>query len=173
MWYKSESFRHKLIQKWICWHTLTLGCYDPEFKLSVPLIGLQPWVNLLASLIIFFHGNTGTYTLRWLLRKGEIICLPHSDDSDCCCCLVAKLCLTLRDLMDSGPPGSSDHGISQARILEWVAISFSRGYSWPRDWTCGLAHRFFTMEPPGTHTLITEFKTMEFLLFKPLILWQT
>ena len=147
MWYKSESFRHKLIQKWICWHTLTLGCYDPEFKLSVPLIGLQPWVNLLASLIIFFHGNTGTYTLRWLLRKGEIICLPHSDDSDCCCCLVAKLCLTLRDLMDSGPPGSSDHGISQARILEWVAISFSRKSSWPRDRilvSCTV-NRFFTI----------------------------
>ena len=34
------------------------------------------------------------------------------------------------------PPGSSVHGISQAKILEWVAISFSRGSSWPRDWTC-------------------------------------
>ena len=33
------------------------------------------------------------------------------------------------------PPGSSVHGISQARILEWIAISFSRGSSWPRDWT--------------------------------------
>ena len=33
------------------------------------------------------------------------------------------------------PPGSSVHGISQARILEWVAIFFSRGSSWPRDWT--------------------------------------
>ena len=32
-------------------------------------------------------------------------------------------------------PGSSIHGISQARLLEWVAISFSRGSSWPRDWT--------------------------------------
>ena len=32
-------------------------------------------------------------------------------------------------------PGSSVHGISQARILEWVAISFSGGYSWPRNWT--------------------------------------
>ena len=32
-------------------------------------------------------------------------------------------------------PGSSVHGILQARILEWVAISFSRGSSWPRDWT--------------------------------------
>ena len=33
------------------------------------------------------------------------------------------------------PPASSVHGISQGRILEWVAISFSRGSSWPRDWT--------------------------------------
>ena len=34
------------------------------------------------------------------------------------------------------PPGSSAHGILQARILEWVAISYSKGSSWPRDWTC-------------------------------------
>ena len=37
--------------------------------------------------------------------------------------------------MDCSPPGSSVHGILQARILEWVAISFSRGSSWPRDRT--------------------------------------
>ena len=37
--------------------------------------------------------------------------------------------------MDCSPLGSSVHGISQARILEWVAISFSRGSSGPRDWT--------------------------------------
>ena len=43
-------------------------------------------------------------------------------------------CLTLCDSMDCSPPGSSVHGIFQARILEWVAISFSRGSSWPRDW---------------------------------------
>ena len=53
--------------------------------------------------------------------------------------------------MDCSPPGSSVHEISQARILEWVVISSSRGSSWPRDWTwvsC-LACRFFTTEPPG------------------------
>ena len=38
--------------------------------------------------------------------------------------------------MDYSPPGSAVHGILQARILEWVAISSSRGSSWPRDWTC-------------------------------------
>ena len=50
--------------------------------------------------------------------------------------------------MDYSPLGSSVHGILWARILEWVAISFSRGSSWPRDWTqvsC-IAGRFFTSE---------------------------
>ena len=40
--------------------------------------------------------------------------------------LVAQLCLTLCDPMDCSPPGSSAHGILQARVLEWVAILFSR-----------------------------------------------
>ena len=43
--------------------------------------------------------------------------------------LCAQLCLTLGDLLDCSPPGSSVHGILQARILEWVAISSSRGSS--------------------------------------------
>ena len=43
--------------------------------------------------------------------------------------LVAQLCLILCDPMDGSPPGSSVHGILQARILEWVAIAFSRGSS--------------------------------------------
>ena len=54
--------------------------------------------------------------------------------------VYAQLCLTLCDPKDSSPPGSSVHGISQVRILEWVAISSSRGSSSPRDGThlsCG------------------------------------
>ena len=51
-------------------------------------------------------------------------------------CSVAQSCPTLCNSMDCSPPGSSVHGISQARILEWVAISCHRGSSWPRDWTC-------------------------------------
>ena len=46
--------------------------------------------------------------------------------------LVTKLCLTLCNSMECSLPGSSVHGILQARILEWVAISFSRGSSQPR-----------------------------------------
>ena len=49
--------------------------------------------------------------------------------------LAIQLCLTLCDPMDCSPPGSSVHGILQARIQEWVAIPFSRGSSLPRDQT--------------------------------------
>ena len=50
-------------------------------------------------------------------------------------CLVAQSCLTHHDPLDCSPLGSSDHGIFPARILEWVAISSSRGSSRPRDGT--------------------------------------
>ena len=49
--------------------------------------------------------------------------------------MVTQLCLTLGDSMDCSLPGSSIHGIFQARILEWVAIFISRGSSPPRDQT--------------------------------------
>ena len=48
---------------------------------------------------------------------------------------VTQSCPTLCDPVDCSLPGSSVHGILQARILEWVAIAFSRGSSQPRDWT--------------------------------------
>ena len=59
-------------------------------------------------------------------------------------------CPTLCDPLHCSPPGSSVHGIFQARIMEWVAVSFSRGSSQPRDRShvpC-IAGRFFA-EPPG------------------------
>ena len=60
--------------------------------------------------------------------------------------LVAQLCLTLCDSMDCSLLGSIAHGILQARILEWVAITFSRRSSQPKDWTqvSHIAGRFFT-----------------------------
>ena len=67
----------------------------------------------------------------------------------------AQSCLC--DPMDYSPPGSSVHGESQARILQWVAISFSRGSSPPREPTVSpaslaLAGRLFTAAPPGMPT---------------------
>ena len=53
-----------------------------------------------------------------------------------CCCLLSRSFWLYWDAMDCSPSGSYVHGISQARILEWVAIPSSRGSSWPRDQTC-------------------------------------
>ena len=55
---------------------------------------------------------------------------------------VAQLRPTLCDPMDYSPPGSSVHGILQARILEWVSVAFFRGSSQPRDGT-----RYPTLQP--------------------------
>ena len=77
-------------------------------------------------------------------------------------CIQALSCVRLFcDSMDYSPPGSSIHRILQERILEWVAISFSRGSSLHRDKICitYIAGRFFTTEPPGkpnTHTFISS-----------------
>ena len=62
---------------------------------------------------------------------------------------LLQLCLTLCNSMDCGPPGYSVHGIPQEKSLEWVAISYSRGSSQPRDqihicYVSALAGRFFT-----------------------------
>ena len=65
---------------------------------------------------------------------------------------VAQSCPILWDPVDCSPPGFSAHEILQARILEWVAISFSRGSSQPRDQTQvsqALQADALTSEPPG------------------------
>ena len=90
-------------------------------------------------------GNTGAWHHRnWRLIQTGLwmgwhieIHMKPSNEPDCgefcCCCLVTKSSLILCDLKDYSLPGSSVHGISQARMLEWIAMSFSRGSSWPRD----------------------------------------
>ena len=95
---------------------------------------------------IGWHIQVGN--LLWVCTAGlwglyELLIMPDL----CVCVWITQLCLTLCDTMNCSPPGSSVHGILQARILEWVAISFSRGSSRPRDWTqvsC-IAGRFFTI----------------------------
>ena len=63
------------------------------------------------------------------------------------CVCVLQSCLTLCDPMDCSLLSSSVHGILRAGILEWVAISFSRGSSWPRDrtWISSVTGRFCTV----------------------------
>ena len=64
-----------------------------------------------------------------------------------CMARLHQSCLTLCDPMDCSSPGSSVHRIPQTRILEWVAITFSSGFAWPKDrtWISYIADRFFTV----------------------------
>ena len=93
--------------------------------------------------------------MKVLITHGKIIFANHISGKG----LVSRICKELLKVnvtqscptpcnpMDCSPPGFSDHGILQARVLEWVAIPFSRGYSWPRDrtWVSSIAGRFFTV----------------------------
>ena len=71
----------------------------------------------------------------YVLKDRDSVLLTSNSHNLVGCCLVTKLCLTLCDPVDCSPPCSSAHAISQARILEWVAIAFSRGSSQPRHQT--------------------------------------
>ena len=69
------------------------------------------------------------------LSLSSPVALHSSPSPHAVLCWVAPLCLPLCNSMDYSLPGSSIHVILQARTLEWVATSFSRGSSRPRDWT--------------------------------------
>ena len=94
------------------------------------------------------HEVTQSWTRLKRLSSSSSCCKLYG--YICCCCYsVAKSCLILCDPVDGSPPESSVHGIFQTRILEWVAISFSRESSQLMDSThvsC-LANGFFTTEP--------------------------
>ena len=84
-----------------------------------------------------------------------------------CARVCAQSCPTHCNSMYCSPPDSSVHGIFQARIPEWVAISSSRGSSWPRDGTCDsfvscITGRFFITEP------LLHFRAIIFIV---IILW--
>ena len=70
---------------------------------------------------------------KWDLKPKAGICLGSLS---LVCSFYAQSCPTLCDPMDHSSPGSSVHGILQARTLEWVAILSFRGSSWPRDQAC-------------------------------------
>ena len=63
-----------------------------------------------------------TFILCMCVRGGSVKCISY-------CVLVTQSCPTLCDPTDCSPPGSSVRGILQVRILEWIAMSFSRGSS--------------------------------------------
>ena len=88
------------------------------------------------------------------------------------CVKSLQSCLTLCYPMDRSPPGSSVHGILQARMLEWVTIPFSRGSSWPRDWICVSyiscigRQVFFTTRTPSLVRAILYPETDQYIIFQ-------
>ena len=107
----------------------------PNFPSSPP-VNNEIFVNLFSSVCIW---STLIFFL-WLWFT-EASFLPQSESE------VAQSSRTLWDPMDCSLPDSSIHGVFQARVLEWVAISFSRGSSRPRDQACVscIAGRCFTV----------------------------
>ena len=77
-----------------------------------------------------------SFAVVYLLSRAQLFCYP----------------------MDCSLSGSSVHGISQARILEWVAISSSQGSSWPRDqsFISYISGGFFTTEPPSKKNMFCK-----------------
>ena len=121
---------------------------------------LRPWTEFFLVIILFsFLKKVSLYLLThqqmwiWTWVMFTIIEMKWSEFS--------QSCLTFCDPMDCSQPGSSVHGIFQARILEWVAISFSRGSSQPRDWTqvSRIAGRCFTDPPrkPSDYSFLIYF----------------
>ena len=106
-------------------------------SLHIPLCGL---VGTLYSSYLYRVWHLGTKLWVHIISKTESSLLFQ----------VPKVYLTLCDPMDYSPSGSSVHGISQARILEWVAICFFRASSPPKDqfMSPALAGGFFITEPP-------------------------
>ena len=141
--YFNESLYHKLVLDFI-------RCFCMVIIISllyfVTMVSYVDWsLNVRPTLHSWSKSNLVLmYSLVTLL--GSVCWYSFK-----CSVLVTQSCLTFGDSMDCNPPGSSVSVISRARILEWVAISFSWGSSRPRDqtWISCIAGRFFTVWATG------------------------
>ena len=90
--------------------------------------------------------------------QADSLLLGHQESQNSMLVLVAQSCQILCDPVDYSPPGSSVRGKLQARILEWVATSFSRRSSRPRDRTLvsHIAVRFLPSEPQGKSHIVLD-----------------
>ena len=150
-----------------------MDCSTPGFPIHYQLLQLVQTHTTPFFLCIFYLPNVLKYLFCWLSAFSTRTESLHGKELFLCftppcvwqLCTVPRACaqsrLTLCDPMDCSLPGSSVHGIFSARILEWVAISSSRGSSWPRTEpsSAALAGRFFTTSatweaPPRVYRII-------------------
>ena len=110
------------------WTLSSISIFLPHFSFILPFLPsllLLPFQSILSPTPI---QSLSLSAWMWSLANlGFIFLLARV------CAQLLQLCPTLCDPMDCSPPGSSVQEILQARILEWVAISYSRGSSWPKD----------------------------------------
>ena len=122
---------------WLIWKSVCLQCRRSGFD---PWVRTIPWRRKWQPTSVFLPGKShgpeepGRLQSMGSQRAGHnwvtSLFFPRRNCLKffymySCCCLVAKSCLTLGNPMNCSPPGFSVDGISQARILEWIAISFS------------------------------------------------
>ena len=127
--------------KWsrISWKKKDINCFFMDWKILI-----DKWVR----------GSNFYSQVSEIGFIYAMYCTLYAAGSKMRACTHAQLCPTLCYPMDCSPWGSSVHGTLQARLLEWVAISSSRGSSWPRDGSgiscvsC-IVGEFFAAEPPG------------------------
>ena len=112
------------------------------------------FLNMLSRLIITFLPRSKHLLISWLQSPSAVILespkiLYHKFYSKTCIYMVREKVKSLIHVQLFGTPWIVAHGIFQARVLEWVAISFSRGSSLPRDqtWVSHIAVRCFTRKP--------------------------
>ena len=108
------------------YHDYLTCCLSSSYCNVLPSYATQCLGALWTKANVFFMLNVWEFKKYWI--SSAIYYLLWVSE-------VTQLCPTLCDPMDCSLPGSSVHGILQARVVEWVAISFFRGSSWPRDWT--------------------------------------
>ena len=120
---------------------------------------------------LVFHESLKTQrntTLFVILSRIDFLSGKPWGGSTLCSCVHEQSCLALYDPMDRNPLGSSVHRIFQTRILEQIAISYSRGSPQAQSnlyllHVSSIASRFFTTEPPGKYPLLWTPKISTYL----------
>ena len=136
-----------------------------DFSDGYPLHTKKPQMSLSSSWNLFTYFNKVLHHYHFSYSSRTDHQLLTSGISQKLCCLLLS-CVWFHDPVDCSPPGSSVHGISQARILEWIATSFSMGSSWPTDQTrvSRIAGRFFTVWDTRVTSLQMEPRTKLLML---------